>query len=76
MQKLVDKYSGTGEPKLTKGLEWTHKEFITLDAPVGVAIIQDTGERVETKRIAIHYGKRGTHVVPVKEEAVRSNYDG
>lgn len=69
MQKLVDKYSGTGEPKLTKGLEWTHKEFITLDAPVGVAIIQDTGERVETKRIAIHYGKRGTHVVPVKEEA-------
>ena len=71
MQKLVDKYSGTGEPKLTKGLEWTHKEFVVADKPIGVIVNLDTGEKVETRRFAIHYGKKGTHVVPRKEQTDR-----
>lgn len=67
MQKLVDQYSGTGNPKLRRNLEWTNKEFVTLDIPVGVTIDPETGKKVETRRFAIHYGKKGTHIVPMEE---------
>lgn len=67
MQALVNRYSGTGEPKLTRNLEWTHKEFVIADKPIGVVINVETGAKTETRRFAIHYGKKGTHIVPRKE---------
>lgn len=67
-QNLVDRYSGTGEPKLTKAGEWAHKEFVICDRIMGVAVNPTTGEETETKRFAIHYGKRGTHIVPTQEK--------
>ena len=66
-QELVDRYSGTGEPKLNQEGEWTHKEFIVADVPIGIVVNQKTLERSETKRFAIHYGKKGTHIVPAEE---------
>lgn len=66
-QALVDRYHGTGEVKLSAAIQWTHKEFVVADHPIGVWVDQTTGEERETRRFAIHYGKKGTHVVPAKE---------
>lgn len=66
-QALVDRYSGTGEPKLDGNGNWTHKEFVTADYLVGESVNPETGIATPTHRFAIHYGKRGTHVVPMGE---------
>lgn len=67
-QALVDRYSGTGEPKLTRAGLWTHKEFAAADHEIGVSINPETGEETATRHFTIHYGKRGTHIVPRREE--------
>lgn len=67
-QRLVNQYSGTGEPKLDGKGNWTHKEHITADRLIGEVVDLDTGKATPTHRFAIHYGKRGTHVVPAKED--------
>ena len=66
-QNLVNTYSGTGEIKFNAKDEWTNKEFITADHVVGMLVDQETGSKIETRRFSIHYGKKGTHVVPAKE---------
>ena len=67
-QRLVNAYSGTGVPKFDSKGRWTRKEFVTLDKPVGVDIDLETGTPQETNRFTIHYGKKGTHIVPAKRE--------
>lgn len=67
-QSLVERYYGTGEIKLTRDGDWAKKEFVTLDKPVGVWVNQETGEEIETARFSIHYGKKGTHIVPARED--------
>lgn len=42
-QQLVDRYSGTGEPKLNGNGNWTHKEFVTADHLVGESVNPETG---------------------------------
>lgn len=66
-QDLVNRYSGTGEPKLDRKGNWTHKEHVVADRMIGEVVDPDTGEATPTHRFAIHYGKNGTHVVPAKE---------
>lgn len=66
-QALVDQYSGKGEPKLDSKGNWTHKEIVTVDFLIGESVNPDTGIATPTHRFAIHYGKRGTHVVPMEE---------
>lgn len=66
-QQLVDQYSGTGDPKLDRKGNWTHKEFVTADHLIGESVNPETGVATPTHRFAIHYGKRGTHVVPMEE---------
>lgn len=65
-QELVNKYHGTGDIRLNKNNKWTNKEFIELEEDIGVYYDIKTGEPIKTNRFAIHYGKKGTHVVPVK----------
>lgn len=67
-QRLVNTYAGTGVPKFDSKGRWTKKEFITLDRAIGVDINQETGIRQETNRFSIHYGKKGTHIVPAQKE--------
>lgn len=67
-QRLVDQYSGTGEPKLDGKGNWVHKEHVTVDRLIGEVVDPDTGKATPTHRFAIHYGKRGTHIVPAKED--------
>ena len=49
------------EPK--EGVD--HIEFVTVDRVVG--FYYEKGEWHVTRRIAIHYAKDGSHIVPVKE---------
>jgi len=66
-QALVDQYHGTGEIRLDRAGKWIHKEFILADGIIGVAIDPELEEQIETRRFAIHYGKKGVHIVPMKE---------
>lgn len=61
---LVEKYHGTGEIKLAQSEKWTNKEFVESDSAIGVFIDKVTNERHETNYFSIHYGKKGTHIVP------------
>ena len=65
-QKLVDKYHGKGSLKFTSNGKWTNKEFVTADKDIGIVFDPETGKAKPTNRFAIHYGKKGTHVVPVE----------
>ena len=66
-QRLVDQYSGTGTLKLDGKGNWTHKEFVMADHLIGESVNPETGIATPTHRFAIHYGKRGAHVVPMEE---------
>ena len=65
---MVNEYHGTGKIKLTSKGEWAKKEFISVNEDVGAVYDAESQEYVKTKRFAIHYGKNGTHIVPVKGE--------
>lgn len=66
-QGLVNIYHGTGEPVFNRKGEWSKKEVVSSDRIIGINVVPDTGEETETQRFVIHYGKKGTHVVPTKE---------
>lgn len=68
VQDLVYKYAGTGEIRRDAQGNWTNKEFVKADRKIGVAIDPVTGEEFETSRFSIHYSKKGTHIVPRREE--------
>lgn len=68
VQDLVNKYAGTGEIRRDAQGNWTNKEFVKADRKIGVAIDPVTGEEFETSRFSIHYSKKGTHIVPRREE--------
>lgn len=63
-QELIDKYSGTGLPRITNDVV-RNIEFVTTNKTVGYYFEDDTWKA--TNRIAIHYGGKSTHIVPVKE---------
>lgn len=65
-QKLVDAYHGKGEFRFTKAGKWTNKEIITLEKEVGITFNEAVNEWKKTNRFAIHYGKKGTHIVPIE----------
>lgn len=67
-QELVNKYSGTGTLKFSKKNEWVNKEFVTADIDIGMVFDEKTGSFQSTNRFAIHYGKKGTHIVPRERE--------
>ncbi len=66
-QSLVTRYHGTGEPIFSRNGEWAHKEVVMQPTVIGVNVDNATGIETETRRFTIHYGKKGTHVVPAKE---------
>lgn len=67
-QALVDQYHGTGEPIFTRKGDWSQKEVVSRSKPIGVDVDMQTGAETETSRFTIHYGKKGTHIVPAKEK--------
>lgn len=65
VQKIVDKYAGTGTILRDSSGKWIHKERIKVDKFIGVCCYNDT-EKL-TKSAIIHYSKKGVHIVPGKE---------
>ncbi len=69
-QALVNQFHGTGEPILTRRGDWAQKEVVSQSKPIGVDVDMQTGTETETSRFTIHYGKKGTHIVPAKEKGL------
>ncbi|GIO34356.1 MULTISPECIES: phage minor capsid protein [Paenibacillus] len=67
-QELVNRYAGTGEIRLTQRGEWNNKEIIVTDEQFGVYIDQNTSEELVPDGFTIHYGKKGTHIVPYRKQ--------
>lgn len=64
-QALVYKYRGTGILPRDKNGQWMKQELITTHSqPVGIVVNDTTGAEAETVTFKIHYGKKGTHIVP------------
>lgn len=71
-QEFVNKYHGTGELKFDKKSKWVNKEYCTIVTEIGMVFNEETGRFESTNKFAIHYGKKGTHIVPrsVKNETL------
>ena len=68
VQKLVDKYHGTGILSLnSKGKLISSEMIVDNDIPIGYAVNNKNGEKVLTTGFKIHYSKNGTHIVPMYE---------
>lgn len=67
--KIIEKYSGTGIIKVRRDGTPLNIEQITVDRVIGSYM--QHGEWVETKKAAIHYSRKGAHIVPIKG----NNYD-
>lgn len=65
-QKFVEKYSGTGIPKTDKKGFASNIEFVSADNIVGQ--YYKNGKWMNTKRVAIHHGKKASHIVPVEDK--------
>ena len=53
---------------MTEDGVWTKKEFVEANFDVGLSYNRDKQQMQPTNRFAIHYGKRGTHIVPVERK--------
>ena len=51
-----------------EGEDYEKKEFVVADEEIGVTFDLDTGDGSITNRFAIHFGKKGWHIVPVKRK--------
>lgn len=68
-QDIIYKHSGTGIIKPRKNGTGTNIEWITCEKDIGY--YYNKGVPIPTKKAAIHYGKRGAHLVPIRGR----NYD-
>ena len=66
VQSIITQYAGKGDVWVDKSGNVSNKAFVTVDKVIGQ--YYNNGKWTDTKRIAIHYGKKGTHIVPVKEK--------
>lgn len=63
-QQIIERYHGKGKQKKTKGIQ--NIEYVTTDTIIGKYL--DENGWHDTRRAAIHYGKRASHIVPVEEK--------
>ena len=65
-QTLILENAGKGTPLVSNG-EVRNKEFAAADFDVGKVMLK-SGEWVSTRRFCIYYGRKSSHIVPVKED--------
>ena len=63
-QDIIDRQSGTGIIKPRRDGSSTDIEQITCDRIIG--FYYQKGEKIPTNKAAIHHGRRGSHIVPIK----------
>lgn len=68
-QDIIEKYSGTGIIRSDRKGNPMNIEDVTCDRIIGEYM--QKGEWVKTNKAALHHGKDGTHIVPIKG----NNYD-
>ena len=68
-QKIIETKAGTGIIKVDRLGNPRPQEQVTCDFVVGKYYFR--GEYIDTKKCTIHYGKKGSHIVPERGE----NYD-
>jgi hypothetical protein len=66
-QKLVNKYSGTGESKLDHHGKWNHRERIFADEDIGM-YVDDQGTEIPSNVGMIVYSNTGTHIYPARRK--------
>ena len=64
-QEILKDRAGTGQIKVTRTGEYRTVEYYSLNRVAGQVF--ENGRYVDTTRVAAHYGKKGAHLVPVKE---------
>lgn len=64
-QEILKERAGTGQIKVTRTGEYRTVEYYSLNRVAGQVF--ENGRYVDTTRVAAHYGKKGAHLVPVKE---------
>ena len=64
-QKFIQQYSGTGMPKTDRKGVASNVEFVSSENVIGQ--YYKNGKWIDTKRVAIHHGKKASHIVPVEE---------
>lgn len=67
-QALVGQYSCTGSVRITKSGKNSVKIVEYCDADGIIGKYYDADAYQDTKRFGIYYAKRGTHIVPVRED--------
>ncbi len=65
-QNIINRYAGKGTVKTTIEGKIQNREFADCDEVIGKYCDKESNW-YDTKRIEIHYGKKGSHIVPVKE---------
>lgn len=65
-QSFIDRLSGSGVPKVNRKGEVLQIEFVSDEKAIGQ--YYKNGQWNDTKRAAIHYGKKASHIVPVEEK--------
>ncbi len=63
-QNIIVKQSGTGLIKPKRDGTATDIERITCDKAIGY--YYNKGKKIPTNKVAIHHGRRGSHLVPIK----------
>lgn len=66
-QNILYQLHGTGTPRVRRDGSVANVEFVSADRIVGKWYIRD-GQWKQTRRVALHYGKRGSHIVPVEDK--------
>ncbi|MEK3886540.1 minor capsid protein [Bacillus sp. FSL K6-3431] len=66
VQKLFDKYAGTGIVETNRTGSRINKEVIHVDEIIGIAVSRN--EAFETNKFKIHHSKKRTHIVPIKTD--------
>lgn len=67
VERLIQTYSGTGRPRVYRNGDVSNIEYAQAEHAVGKVFDDTSGKWIETRRFAIHHGKSGSHIVPVKE---------
>lgn len=62
--KIIENQSGTGIIRVHKDGSPTDVEMITCDKIIGEYM--QKGQWIKTNKAALHHGKKGTHIVPIK----------
>lgn len=62
-EKIIRRFSGLGDPHITKAGDVLHDEYITYHKPIGEYF--DGKEWISTQRVAIVHTIDGTHIYPV-----------